>query len=236
MCESAGDPVVGVFALWFFFMVRTSGTMMKWLRDLFKAAPDAAAPREAEAPNPVDWISVENLLVRLSDEHLRRFAETHGHETFYGFGFDCNAETAEILLCANTREGLLASARETLQAYPQFHIGKSIEDVANALEWSFGDWVYQGFNLGSAAWDEDWSDAQVEVSNALNLLLNNLKHEHFEALKSEFMVMACRALLRVAGSDAMATLKKATGFRVLCTDHDEGPEDGFKRLSAVAVS
>jgi Domain of unknown function (DUF4303) len=210
--------------------------MMKWLRDLFKATPGSAAHREAEGPDPVDWIAMEHLLVRLSDAQLRRFAETHKDETFYGFGFDCNAETAEILLCANTREGLLASARETLQAYPQFHVGKSIEDVANEIEWSFGDWSFHGFNLDSEAWDEDWSDARVEVSNALNILLNNREYQRFEALKAEFMTMACRALLRVSASDAMATLKKTSDFRVLCTDHDEGPEDGFERLSVVAAN
>jgi hypothetical protein len=210
--------------------------MMKWLRDLFKAAPDSAAHREAEVPDPVDWVSMENVLVRLTNEHLKRFAEMHQDETFYGFGFDCNAETAEILLCANTREGLLASARETLQEYPQFHVGKSIETVANEIEWSFGDWGYHGFNLDSEAWDEGWSDVQVEMSNALNILLNNRKYQRFETFKAEFMAMACRALLRVAGSDAMTTLKKASSFRVLCTDHDEGPEDGFERLSDVAAN
>jgi hypothetical protein len=209
--------------------------MMKWLRDLFTAAPGADAHREAEMPASVDWVSMEHLLVRLSNEQLRCFAETHPDETFYGFGFDCTAEAAEILLCANTQKALDASARETLRTNPQFHVGKSIEDVAKELEWSFGDWRYQGFNLDSVAWDAGWSDAQVEVSNALNILLSNREQQRFEALNADFMRMACRALLRVSASDAMAILNKTSDFRVLCTDHDEGPDEGFERLSAVAA-
>jgi hypothetical protein len=68
------------------------------------------------------------------------------------------------------------------------------------------------------------------VSNAANVLLNNRKGHALPALYETFLEMATRALLRVARSDAVARLRRESGFQVLAMDHDEGPEAGFTRM------
>lgn len=210
---------------------------MGWLAKLLGA--DNVVPRygvAAEEAAPLDWIKLESKLASLAGRELRTFASAHQGETFYGLGFDCNSEQGQVLLCLNTRDGQLEAAQASMTRYPQLYVDESLEDVRAKIEWGFGDWKYQGFNVGSAAWEEGWSFAEEEVSNAVSTIAMARKFEELSALRSKFLDMASRALLRVQRSDSVKTLRMESGFRVLCADHDESPESGFARLEALAAA
>lgn len=186
--------------------------MLNFLRRLFVPS-DSAPPtreREQEEPEPIDWGELEGLLARLSSGTIARFAVEHPDEVFYGLGFDCHADYGQVLVCLNTREA-------------QREAGDEDDD------WAFGNWRYHGINLEDPAW-EAWEEAPLLVSNAANVLLNHRKGHALPALYEAFLEMATRALLRVARSDAVARLRKESGFQVLAMDHDEGPEAGFARM------
>jgi hypothetical protein len=186
--------------------------MLNLLRRLF-APSDSAAPahdREQEDPDHIDWVELENRLVRLAVGTIDRFAVEHPDEVFYGLGFDCHADYGQVLVCFNTREA-------------QREAGDEDDD------WAFGNWRYHGINLEDPAW-EAWEEAPLLVSNAANVLLNNRKGHALPALYESFLEMATRALLQVARSDAVARLRKEAVFQVLAMDHDEGPDAGLARM------
>lgn len=187
--------------------------MLNFLRRLFASSDSttSAHEREQEDPDPIDWGELETLLVRLTVGTIERFAAEHPNEVFYGLGFDCHADYGQVLVCLNTREA-------------QREAGDEDDD------WAFGNWRYHGINLDDEAWEEEWEEVPLIVSNAANILLNNRKGDSLPGLYESFLEMASRALLRVARSDAVALLKKEPGFGVLAMDHDEGPEAGFTRM------
>lgn len=185
--------------------------MLNFLRRWFAPSSSTLSQEhEQEEPAPIDWGELEELLVRLSTDTIDRFAVEHPNEVFYGLGFDCHADYGQVLVCLNTREAQKEAGDE--------------DD-----EWAFGNWRYHGINLEDPAW-EAWEETPLLVSNAANILLNNRKGEALPALHEAFLEMATRALLRVAQSDAVARLRKESGFQVLAMDHDEGPEAGAIRL------
>lgn len=208
---------------------------MGWLAKLFGA--ENVLPRygvATEEPAPIDWTHLESKLLALAEKELKAFASSHQHETFYGLGFDRNSEQGQVLLCLNTRAGQLEAARGSMARSPQLYVGESLEDVAAGIEWGFGDWKYQGINVGSAGWEDGWSSVEEEVANAVGAIVSARKFEKLSALRSDFLGMATRALLRILDSDAVKTLCKERGFRVLCADHDESPESGFARIETLA--
>ncbi len=183
-------------------------SLLRWLTS--SETPSASYEREQDEPDPIDWAELENVLVRLAITTIERFAAEHPTEVFYGLGFDCHADYGQVLVCLNTREA-------------QREAGDQDDD------WSFGGWCYHGINLNEA-WEDEWEEVPLILSNAANILLNHRKHGARSALYESFLEMATRALLRVARSDPVARLNKEPGFRALAMDHDEGPEAGFARL------
>jgi hypothetical protein len=206
---------------------------MKWLRKLFGTRELPPTQWESEVPEPIDWSKVEEKLLRLSEEQISLLAKRSAGEVFYGLGFDCSSESGEVLICGNTDAHLAAVAAEAVRKSPQYYVGKTPPEVEEELRWQFGEWKFHGFNLDDPNWAEEWGDVEEEISNSTNILVNSRKWPEFTAAKEEFMRMATRALIRLKKSRSTTELERARGFSVLCAEHNEGPEEGFKRMSSV---
>jgi len=210
---------------------------MEWLRKLLLGSGSHIVPRYGaaqEEPDPIDWHCVEDELVTLAEEQIQAFAASHASESFYGFGFDCDSNEGQVLLCLNSRAAQIEAAQQTLSRHPDLYQGESEQEVARSIEWGFGDWKYQGFNLRSKTWSKRWRRVEILVGNALNMLGMNRKAKAMQELRESFMEMACRALHRVGSSRSITMLRRDSDFRTLCADHDEGPEDGFTRMARIA--
>jgi hypothetical protein len=210
---------------------------MGWLRNLLLGLDDGKPPRYGigqQDPDPIDWIAIESRLVPLAEQHLQSFADKHPSESFYGLGFDCHSEEGQVLLCLNTRVAQLAGARKALQQHPDFNQGKTEREVATSIEWGFGDWKYQGINVRSKSWSKGWRNVEADIATAVGMLAINRKFKAMQELRESFMEMTSRALLRIECSDAISALRRDTDFRTLCTDHDEGPSEGFSRMQRIA--
>ena len=72
--------------------------------------------------------------------------------------------------------------------------------------------------------------------NAGNIFITARKRKELGALREDFMAMASRALLGLSKAGAFSSLQRDSDFRVLCADHDEGPEEGFRRLELLSKS
>lgn len=206
---------------------------MKWLRQWFRTRELPPAQREAELPEPIDWRQIEDILLRLAEQQVGRLAERTRGEVFYGIGFDCSAESGELLICANTNAHLAKVAAETLKRSSQYYVGKTVPDVEEDLRWQFGEWKYHGFNLNDPSWSEEWADVENTITNATNLLVCNRKWPELAATKEAFMQMASRALMRLKSTRPTLALERASGFAVLCAEHNEGPDEGFRRMSSL---
>jgi hypothetical protein len=207
---------------------------MGWLRDVLLGKDNGATPRYGRAqeePDPIDWSEIENLLVDLSQRSIATFAQKHKKESFYGLGFDCNSSEGQVLLCLNTRELQRAAAANV---YPVYSSLPSTENsrIASA-EWSFGAWGYHGFNLRQGAWGTAWKSVEARVAASQFMLVTNNRPEAMTSLQEAFMRMAAKALVRVASGTAVDALRRDVDFRVLCMDHDESPEAGFRRLASL---
>jgi hypothetical protein len=204
---------------------------MRWLRRLLTPSP--ITPRygvETDGVDPIDWARIEDRLVQLADQAIAAFANKHATDIFYGLAFDCSSQSGEILLCANTRNGLLEVAHRFVD-HPKLYRGKSPQAIAAELEWDIGGWKYHAFNLGMRRWSGGWGAIQAQVANATNIFLNSRNESALRQLQESFMSMAARALIRVGAMGAVASLGKDGEFRLLCTDESESPEEGFARLA-----
>lgn len=182
------------------------------------ARPPVVAP--VDLP---DLAAIEDALVALSLEAIARFAAEHPEETFYAFGFDCNADHGGVLLCLNTE----AAFEETAAIYRE-RWNYSAQQLAD-LKRNFGDWQYQGFNQ-----DEGWKETWAPYSRAiLEVLGGDVDEEDRQRAVEELMRCFCRALLRVEQAGALEALRREPGFYAQVVDHDEDEEQAAQRLAAV---
>jgi len=184
---------------------------MRWLRNLF--GPSDFVPsygQEQDAVASLDWGRMEDMLVEAAREAVGTFVVANENEVFHRFGLDCTADSAEILLCLDTRPAAANAAVATI--------------------WGFGDWTHHGFNVRSRAWGKSWGKAEHEVGNAVNAASTQRRVDALQSLRAGFMDMTCRALRRLELTEEFARLRKGEGFDVLSCEHDESPEAGFERL------
>lgn len=190
--------------------------LIDWLKGS-SSLPEADPPVERA---DVDWKAFEDALVGAITAQIAAFAQSHPHESYYGFALDCNAYYANVLFCLNTPEALEVSvARYAKTAEPE-----EIAWQRKGLEWSLGDWAYQGFNLDSVEWP-----TQVPMLDELAELPSSEDTE-------EFLVTCCRALIRAENIGAFSVLNTTPSFRVACIDHDEDIYDGDRRLDRMRAS
>jgi len=167
-------------------------------------------------------------LLRLQRQPLT-YVDHHKQESSCGLGFDCNSPEGQILVCLNTRSLQQAAAQRD---EPPFKSLRTTEEqwLASA-EWGFGEWGYHRFNLRQRPWRKAWKGVKALVTDGLYMLFMSSRNEAMAALLEPFMQMASRALLRVASGLPDSELGRDPDFRVLCMDHDESPEVGFRRLA-----
>ena len=189
--------------------------IFNWLKRLTHATPVARQQRL-----DLDWEKLEQALAYAIVSEVDSFSKEHPEETFYGFALDCNAYYANVLFCLNTPEDLEESARE----YSEEDTPSEIERQKADLEWSLGDWKYQGFNLDSSTWKgmEPFLEEFAELSN--------------EEDTEKFLLTCCRALLSAETNGAFLPLRRTPDFRVACIDHDEDLGAGDRRLERVRLS
>jgi hypothetical protein len=176
----------------------------------------------------IDWGDLETRLFELCASDIKRFANAHSDETFYGFALDCNADYGDVFLCVNTPDDL----SRTSTKYAAKHSEGTSEWEAK-LKWALGDWKYQGFN--SAEFDADWKAFQDAVEDAS--LDEEEDPETFQSPSTaRFLETCCRVAIRLEQSGTLSVLKRTPDFQVFVADHDESDETSWARLKAVEAT
>jgi hypothetical protein len=179
---------------------------------------------------------LKTTLTAITKKALVDFARLHADEVFYGFAFDCNPDYCEVLLCLNTEEDLSRRAKRIKEApsasiFPKFdktmeeRFGikagprrdeRTIDQIAEELRWSTGDWKYQGFyNCNS---DSRWDNIEEKITEDYD---EDSDHE-------TFMETVCLTLKEI--DDAISLLNCSTNFRTFAISHDESIATAWKRL------
>jgi hypothetical protein len=206
-------------------------------------------PQES-MPNPIDWKSVEDTLVRLASATIANFAAVHGDEQFYAFAFDCNADYGQAMPCLNTPEHheLAIDGKhlspEITDGYEKMRAEMGLppktekprDERAKSLRWSLGDWKYQDFS--DQAYEDGWESPQELVSDACSPDFDEFDDDdaydqHVESVRQTFLNTVCRALIQLENSQAFDSLNRTDDFQACVIDHDEDVEDGWARLKSV---
>jgi len=183
---------------------------------------------------PVPQDKLRTTLGRITSTAIAAFAQQHQSERFYGFAFDCNAEYGQVLLCLNTEEDLLDTAKNLkadppkpflekfdkmmeekygVKPKPLYH-DKTVPEIVEDLRWETGDWKYQGFYDCND--DPEWAALAAGISEA------------HESDSETFLETVCRVLPEI--QVALACLNRTKDFRALMIDHDESVETAWSRL------
>lgn len=169
-----------------------------------------------------DLNHVYRVLLELSVNAIRRFADEHKSERFYAFGFDLNAAYGDVLLCANTE----AAFEKTAQTYVK-RSGYTADDLTE-LKKNFGDWHYQGFNLEYEEWDERWRPISQSIDDYV--FADEAKEEEVDGFLAELIKTCSFVLLELEKSGVLGQLNQESGFYIQCIDHDEDEDLARQRL------
>ena len=113
------------------------------------------------------------------------------------------------------------SGRRSSSAQPLYP-GLTIEQVMEELRWDGGGWGHFGIFPGP-----DFK----EIAAAHKALYEAGGAAHAEnALKDDFMLMACNAVVRIERCGVLDLFRRTRDFRVLCVYIPESVEDGDRRL------
>jgi len=178
----------------------------------------------------VDWVAAENLLVREAEEQFPKLAAAHPDDEFYGVFFDCDVVYTTAQAHMNTNAHLRQYAERCQRGnrgpsgspmYP----GLSIEQVMEELRWDGGGWgqfgIFPGPNFEEVVTEHKRLCAEVGAQKAE------------QSLKEDFMLMACRAVVRIDSSGVFEQFRRTKDFRVLCVYIHESVEEGDRRLQQV---
>jgi len=165
---------------------------------------------------------LESALLDLSTSSIASFADEHRGETFYAFGFDCNAEYGDVLLCLNTESDF---AKTSLKYIAEWAYGP--EDLAE-LRKNFGDWQYHGFNCEQPSWDKTWQPHKDAMEGYI--FSEEPSDEDRDDFIEAFLRMVCRVLVQVERSGALDRVQQDAGFFTQVIDHDENEDEAEARL------
>lgn len=179
----------------------------------------------------IDWEAIEEKLFSLSVEHLRKFAENHSAEVFYGFSFTCGSIYGDVLMQMNTPELLRSTAEHYLIEWSQKHPERTLADWEDELRWSLGDWGY--FEIAdSEEWDREWGKNSSEIDEAVMAQPESAWESTDKAAIPElFMRMVCRVLIKMEDWNLFDQFQKTEDFRTTCIDHNETLAEGDERLN-----
>ena len=164
----------------------------------------------------LDTDKIKKELLSFTKESVSQFLKANGDLTFYAFGFDCNADYAEVNLCFNTE----ISFEKTLRSYQSGEYAEHYqsEESINELKYNFGDWEYQCFATTYVLTDDESAD---------------IYGDDIEKQADDLMKLFCDVLLDFMFTEEYSNIPKTENFKVLCCDHDEPIEDSELRLSKI---
>lgn len=169
-----------------------------------------------------DLDNIRRVLLELSVNAIRRFADEHKSERFYAFGFDLNAAYGDVLLCTNTE----VAFEKTAQTYGK-RSGYTVDDLAE-LKKNFGDWHYQGFNLDYEEWDERWRPISQSIDDYV--FADEADEKEVDRFLSELIRTCSFVLLELKKSGVLGQLNQEPGFYIQCINHDENEDLARQRL------
>jgi len=139
-----------------------------------------------------DWAAIEAHLLAASTKAIAAFAKHHAKEVFYGFCFDCNAQShGDVLCCLDTVKPGSGRVREE-------------------EKWSPGDWEYQEFaNMDG---DRKWRALMAPLGDE-----NGIEPE----IADRLLESIARVAVRLLASGAFAALRRTDNFDVFVLDHEE---------------
>lgn len=178
-----------------------------------------------------DYRADEETLFQATLLALKEFAETHPHEMFCSFAFDCNSDYGEVLLCLDTVEQSRQAARqsegrafERRQKYgsdydvlPQL-LTMARGTVCNNDVLPFGDntgdFAYQGF---AEVTFEAWADFTLD--DEYPALPDG---EEGDYLQCKAAILLGRVIDRLVAANAFDGLQRTMPFLVGVGFHDGG--------------
>lgn len=175
------------------------------------------------------WKNVEDALFLIASQYVEGFGAVHRDKSFYGFAFDCNADYAEVFVCANTRDGLKRQATDYKNSRPDLYGHLTIQDLEDKLRWALGDWEFQAFTT------EGFSDAWEPIEDFLMDAIpwDDEDDQKIDGFCNSFMETACRCMIRLESQGILDSLSRTEDFKTFVADHDESDEDSWSRYDAI---
>lgn len=181
----------------------------------------------------VDWQAAEELLVREGLAQFPQIAANYPHEEFYGVFFDCDI----VYTCAQAHMNTNAKLREYAQRCKDDDLHRdqpiysrmSVEEVMEESRWDGGGWGY--FSIFPGPNFDEVAIAYREMSETIGGSEGELR-----PLREAFMLMVCRAVIRIEKGGAFNLFRRTPNFRVLCVYIQESVEEGEDRLQRVRKS
>ena len=178
----------------------------------------------------IDWPLMEKTLIDICLRDIKKFAEEHTDEEFYGFTLDCNSEYGDVLLCLNTKQDLRKQAEKYMKLHREWPENKTLEDIEQDLRWNAGDWKHQEFN--SKEFNSDWRIFAEFILDKVDSEEED-PDTFMKPSQEIFMGMACRVVFRLQSIGAFDCLNRTPDFRVFVSDHEDLKEDAWNRLQRV---
>jgi Domain of unknown function (DUF4303) len=187
---------------------------------------DGSVLRRRSKKLEVDWFAAEELLLKEASIRFPEIAAKYPDEEFYGVFFDCDVVNTCVQAHMNTNALLRQYAMECQQSkwstvlglgHPLYP-GLSIDEIMEELRWDGGGWKHFGVFAGPKF---------EEIADAYDRLQSEI------ALREDFMIMACRAVVRMERSGVFECIRRTQDFRVFCVYVNEPVEEAERRLKRV---
>ena len=175
------------------------------------------------------WTKVEDVMFLIASQYVQGFGAVHRDKSFYGFAFDCNADYAEVFVCANTRDALKRQAIDYKNRWPDLYGHLTIQDLEDKLRWALGDWEFQAFT--TEGFSNAWEPIEEFLVDAIPW--DEEDDQRVDDFRNSFMEVACRCMLRLESEGIFDSLSKTLDFRTFVADHDESDEDSWSRYEAI---
>ena len=159
---------------------------------------------------PEQLANLQHHLLEFTQQALTEFLLAHPQETFSAFGYDCNVEYGEVVLCLNTQQGLVQALAHYQKHYPEY------PELQTNLPYSFGDWLYQGFAVTTLV-----AEAELNTISAHLDFNNPTEYEKWEATLAQLMQVCRAALHDLQTTEVYLNMPKEPDFITLCLDHNE---------------
>jgi hypothetical protein len=181
----------------------------------------------------LDWEAAEELLVSYGLAQFPQIAAKHSDEEFYGVFFDCDI----VYTCAQAHMNTNAKLREYAQRCKNddlareqpLYSGMSVDELMEQYRWDGGGWGY--FSIFPGPHFDQVAAAYKHMFEA-----GRGSERDLLPLREAFMLMACKAVVRIERSGAFDDFRRTPDFRIVCVYMQESVEEGEERLQRVRES